>query len=149
MGGESIMFSYTDMILSVMQRVEVYNEIFNAISKEVQENSCSKAINRRGKDTYVFCRTNVNRFFVEEASFRKNLVFYGEKEATKILLEGLDAYKEGIYFWLEGLNDKCEVIDEIKYKRGLNRTESSFRLINQACKEACGGIQSAHSVHKM
>lgn len=149
MGGESIMFSYTDMILSVMQRVEVYNEIFNAIAKEVQENSCSQAINRKGKDTYLFCRNNVNRFFIEEGSFRKNLVFYGEKEATKILLEGLDIYKEGIYFWLEALNDKCEVIDEVKYKRGLHRAKSAFMLINQACKEACGGIESAHSVHKM
>ncbi|MFK4568054.1 hypothetical protein [Enterococcus sp. UD-01] len=143
------MFSYTDMILSVMQRVEVYNEIFNAISKEIQENSCSQTINRRGKDMYALCRNNVNRFFLEEETFRKHLSSHGEQEATKILLAGLDSYKEGIYFWLDAMNENCEVIDEIKYKRGINSAEYSFSLINQACKEACGGIESAHSVHKM
>ena len=104
------MFSYTDTILSIMQRIEVYNEIFKAISKEVQEYGCNQAAHRRGRDTYMFCRNNVNRFFTEEMMFRKNLEPYYDKEATKILLEG---------------------------------------LINQACKEACEGIQSAHSVHKM
>lgn len=143
------MFNYTDMILSVMQRVEVYNEIFNAISKEVQENSYSQEPNRRGKDTYIFCRNNINRFLIEEDLFRKNLAMYSEKEATKILLEGLDRYKEGIYYWLEALDEKCEVIDELKYKHGINSKNDSFELINQACKEACGGIKSAHSVHKM
>jgi len=34
---QGVMFSYTDTILSIMQRIEVYNEIFKAISKEVQE----------------------------------------------------------------------------------------------------------------
>lgn len=143
------MFNYTDMILSVMQRVEVYNEIFNAISKEVQENSYSQGPNRRGKDTYVFCRNNVSRFFVEEANFRRNLSVYEEKEATQILLQGLDTYKEGVYYWLDALDEKCEVMDEIKYKRGLLGKETSFELINQACKQACEGIESAHSVHKM
>lgn len=143
------MFNYTDMILSVMQRVEVYNEIFNAISKEVQENSYSQAPNRRGKDTYVFCKNNVCRFFVEETNFRKNLSTYGEKEATQILLQGLDTYKEGVYYLLEALDEKCEVMDEVKYKRGLIGKETSFELINQACREACEGIESAHSVHKM
>ena len=35
--------------------------------------------------------------------FRKNLEPYYDKEATKILLEGLDTYKEGVFFWLEAL----------------------------------------------
>jgi hypothetical protein len=143
------MFSYTDMILSIMQRIEVYNEIFKAISKEVQENSCNQGINRRGHDTYVFCKNNVNRFFTEEENFRKSLTPYQDKEATKILLEGLDAYKEGVFFWLNAMNDKCEVVDTLKYQLGIKGKESSYQLINQACKEACEGIQSAHSVHKM
>ena len=41
------MFSYTDTILSIMQRIEVYNEIFKAISKEVQEYGCNQAAHRR------------------------------------------------------------------------------------------------------
>ena len=92
------MFSYTDTILSIMQRIEVYNEIFKAISKEVQEYGCNQAAHRRGRDTYMFCRNNVNRFFTEEMMFRKNLEPYYDKEATKILLEGLDTYKEGVVF---------------------------------------------------
>ena len=57
------MFSYTDTILSIMQRIEAYNEIFKAISKEVQEYGCNQAAHRRGRDTYMFCRNNVNRFY--------------------------------------------------------------------------------------
>ena len=129
------MFSYTDTILSIMQRIEVYNEIFKAISKEVQEYGCNQAAHRRGRDTYMFCRNNVNRFFTEEMMFRKNLEPYYDKEATKILLEGL--------------SESCQVTDELKYQLGIRQKESSYLLINQACKEACEGIQSAHSVHKM
>ena len=44
------------------KRIEVYNEIFKAISKEVQEYGCNQAAHRRGRDTYMFCRNNVNRF---------------------------------------------------------------------------------------
>ena len=137
------------MILSIMQRIEVYNEIFKAISKEVQENSCNQSANRRGHDTYVFCKNNVNRFFTEEETFRKSLAPFHEKEATKILLEGLDAYKEGVYFWLDALNEKCEIVDQMKYQIGVKGKETSYQLINQACREACEGIKSAHSVHKM
>ena len=129
------MFSYTDTILSIMQRIEVYNEIFKAISKEVQEYGCNQAAHRRGRDTYMFCRNNVNRFFTEEMMFRKNLEPYYDKEATKILLEAL--------------SESCQVTDELKYQLGIRQKESSYLLINQACKEACEGIQSAHSVHKM
>lgn len=143
------MFSYTDTILSIMQRIEVYNEIFKAISKEVQEYGCNQAAHRRGRDTYMFCRNNVNRFFTEEMMFRKNLEPYYDKEATKILLEGLDTYKEGVFFWLEALSESCQVTDELKYQLDIRQKESSYLLINQACKEACEGIQSAHSVHKM
>ena len=74
--------------------------------------------------------------------FRKNLEPYYDKEATKILLEGLDTYKEGVFFWLEALSESC-------HQLGIRQKESSYLLINQACKEACEGIQSAHSVHKM
>lgn len=147
--GEIVMFSYTNMMLSVMQRVEVYDEIFNAISKKIQENISNQVLDRKGKDTYLFCRNNVNRFFVEEENFRKHLSFHSEEEATKILLQGLDEYKKGIYFWLASLNERCEVVDEINYNRGLKKAQSSFILINQACREACAGIESAHSVHKM
>ena len=129
------MFSYTDTILSIMQRIEVYNEIFKAISKEVQEYGCNQAAHRRGRDTYMFCRNNVNRFFTEEMMFRKNLEPYYDKEA--------------IFFWLEALSESCQVTDELKYQLGIRQKESSYLLINQACKEACEGIQSAHSVHKM
>ncbi|MFD2386983.1 hypothetical protein [Enterococcus rivorum] len=90
----------------------------------------------------------MSRFFVEEANFRRNLSVYEGKEATQILLQGLDTYKEGVYYWLDALDEKCEVMDEIKYKRGLIGKETSFELINQACKQACEGIESAHSVHK-
>ena len=121
------MFSYTDTILSIMQRIEVYNEIFKAISKEVQEYGCNQAAHRRGRDTYMFCRNNVNRFFTEEMMFRKNLEPYYDKEAS----------------------ESCQVTDELKYQLGIRQKESSYLLINQACKEACEGIQSAHSVHKM
>lgn len=143
------MVSFTDTILSVMQRVEVYNEIFNAISKEIQENSCSAAANKKGNDMYLLCRRNVNRFFIEEDSFRKTLDNYGEQVATGLLLQGLDVYKEGVYYWLNALNDQCEVVDEYLYKKSLTVTQSSFELINQACKKACGDIENAHSVHKM
>ncbi|WP_181036791.1 hypothetical protein [Enterococcus faecalis] len=146
---QGVMFSYTDTILSIMQRIEVYSEIFKAISKEVQEYGCNQAAHRRGRDTYMFCRNNVNRFFTEEMMFRKNLEPYYDKEATKILLEGLDTYKEGVFFWLEALSESCQVTDELKYQLGIRQKESSYLLINQACKEACEGIQSAHSVHKM
>ena len=44
---QGVMFSYTDTILSIMQRIEVYNEIFKAISKEVQEYGCNQAAHRR------------------------------------------------------------------------------------------------------
>ncbi|OSH06823.1 hypothetical protein MGA447_0403 [Enterococcus faecalis] len=91
----------------------------------------------------------MNRFFTEEMMFRKNLEPYYDKEATKILLEGLDTYKEGVFFWLEALSESCQVTDELKYQLGIRQKESSYLLINQACKEACEGIQSAHSVHKM
>ena len=126
------MFSYTDTILSIMQRIEVYNEIFKAISKEVQEYGCNQAAHRRGRDTYMFCRNNVNRFFTEEMMFRKNLEPYYDKEATKILLEGLDTYKEGVFFWLEALSESCQVTDELKYQLGIRQKESSYLLINQA-----------------
>lgn len=143
------MLSYTDIILSVMQRVEVYNEIFDAVSKEVQENSCSQAINKRKRDTYLFCRNNVNRFFAEEAILKKTLDSYPENESTRILLEGLDIYKSGVFFWFDALSEQCEVSDHYQYNRGLQDKESSYSLINQACKAACGGIQTAHSVHKL
>lgn len=35
--------------------------------------------------------------------FRKNLEPYYDKEATKILLEGLDTYKEGVFFLVRGI----------------------------------------------
>ncbi|MGC2993744.1 hypothetical protein ACPTI2_13260, partial [Enterococcus faecalis] len=92
---------------------------------------------------------NVNRFFTEEMMFRKNLEPYNDKEATKILLEGLDTYKEGVFFWLEALSESCQETDELKYQLGIRQKESSYLLFKQACKEACEGIQSAHSVHKM
>lgn len=149
MEGEIVMLSYTNIVLSIMQRVEVYDEIFNAISKKIQESNHNQIIDRKGMDTYIFCRNNINRFFAEEANFRKHLSFHYEKEATHILLQGLDEYKKGIYFWLVSLNEQSEIIDEIQYNRGLKKSKQSFILINQACKEACGGIESAHSVHKM
>ena len=143
------MLSYTDIILSVMQRVEVYNEIFGAVSKEVQENNCNEARNKRKKDTYLFCRNNVNRFFVEEATLVKTLDLYPDNESTRILLEGLATYKAGVFFWFDALNEQCEVTNHLQYNKGLQAKEYSFNLINQACKAACGGIQTAHSVHKL
>ena len=143
------MLSYTDIILSVMQRVEVYNEIFDSVSKEVQENNCNQARIQRKKDTYLFCRNNVNRFFAEEATLKKTLDSYPDNESTRILLEGLNTYKSGIFFWFDALSEQCEVSDHSQYKRGLQDRESSFTLINQACKAACGGIETAHSVHKI
>lgn len=142
------MFSYTDTILFIMKRVQVYNEIFASVTKEIDEYSGQKT-NRRGRDTYLFCRNNVNRFLIEEESFRKSLSSYEDKAATQLLLEGLDAYKTGIYFWIQSLNETCAIIDEKNYRCGLVGKETSFKLINQACKAACEGIESAHSVHKM
>lgn len=143
------MYSYTDMILTIMQRVEVYNEIFKAISKEIQEHNYNQELSKKGHDTYIFCRNNVNRFLMEDEGFRKNLKSVQEKEATKILLTGLDTYKEGIYFLLKSLNEQGEIIDPFKFELGLKEKNSAFKLINQACREACEGIRSAHSVHKM
>ncbi|MGH2202354.1 hypothetical protein ACQ1ZM_16690, partial [Enterococcus faecalis] len=74
---------------------------------------------RRGCHTYMFCRNNVNHFFTEQMMFRKNLDAYYDKEATKILVEGLDTYKEGLFFWLEAVSESCEVTDELKYKLGI------------------------------
>lgn len=143
------MGSFTDTILVVMQRVEVYNEIFNAISKEITENHFNAVANKKGNEMYLLCRRNVNRFFVETDSFRANLTIYEEQVATQLLLQGLDVYKEGIYYWLNALNDQCKVVDEGMYKKSLAVTQNSFELINQACKKACGDIENAHSVHKM
>ncbi|MGC6767429.1 hypothetical protein ACYSNR_03340 [Enterococcus sp. LJL128] len=143
------MFDYTDTVLSVMQRVEVYNEIFTTISKEIQQEGYEQTVNRKKKDTYVFCRNNVNRLFIEDENFRKVLVPYGEKAATQLLCKGLDAYKRGVYYWIDAMDDSCMIVDDDKFAHGLDRIRTSFELINQACKEACGGIESAHSVHKM
>ncbi|MBL1223495.1 hypothetical protein [Enterococcus sp. BWR-S5] len=143
------MFDYTDTVLSVMQRVEVYNEIFATISKEIQQEGYKLIADRKKKDTYVFCRNNINRLFVEDANFRKVLNPYEEKAATLLLCQGLDEYKQGVYLWLDAMDEQCEVVDTVKYELGQSGIQSSFELINQACKEACGGIESAHSVHKM
>lgn len=143
------MFDYTDTVLSVMQRVEVYNEIFTTISKEIQQDGYELTANRKRKDTYVFCRNNVNRLFVEDENFRKILNPYEENSATQLLCKGLDAYKRGVYYWLDALDEQCMIVDAVKYGHGVNGIQTSFDLINQACREACGGIESAHSVHKM
>ncbi|MBL1227647.1 hypothetical protein IW492_00180 [Enterococcus sp. BWB1-3] len=143
------MFDYTDTILSVMQRVEVYNEIFTTVSKEIQQEGYEQIANRKKKDTYVFCRNNVNRLFVEDENFRKILNPYDGRSATQLLCEGLDAYKRGVYYWLDAMDEHCMIVDTVKYGHGINGIQTSFDLINQACREACGGIKSAHSVHKM
>ncbi|WP_086349895.1 hypothetical protein [Candidatus Enterococcus clewellii] len=143
------MFDYTDTVLSVMQRVEVYNEIFATISKEIQQEGYKLTADRKKRDTYIFCRNNINRLFVEDSNFRKVLNPYGEKAATLLLCQGLDEYKQGVYLWLDAMDEQCEVVDIVKYNLGQSGIRSSFELINQACKEACGGIESAHSVHKM
>lgn len=49
----------------------------------------------------------MNCFFIEEMMFCKNLELYYDKEVMKILLEGLDMYKEGVFFWLEVLSEFC------------------------------------------
>lgn len=143
------MFDYTDTVLSVMQRVEVYNEIFATISKEIQQEGYKQTADRKKRDTYIFCRNNINRLFVEDANFRKVLNPYGENAATSLLCQGLDEYRQGVYLWLDAMDEQCEVVDMDKYDLGQSGIQSSFELINQACKEACGGIESAHSVHKM
>ncbi|MBP1046705.1 hypothetical protein I6N96_10555 [Enterococcus sp. BWM-S5] len=143
------MFDYTDTVLSVMQRVEVYNEIFATISKEIQQEGYKLTADRKKRDTYIFCRNNINRLFVEDSNFRKVLNPYDEKAATLLLCKGLDEYKQGVYLWLDAMDENCEIVDVDKYSLGQSGIRSSFELINQACKEACGGIESAHSVHKM
>ncbi len=59
------------------------------------------------------------------------------KKQRKILLEGLDTYKRrSIFFWLEALSESCQVTDELKYQLGIRQKESSYLLINQACKRS-------------